>query len=157
MVDHGRDVLVHVKDQGTWVKELYLSLDEDEQKDVLLEIGRLSRVSATTATKQPQSSRRPFCRNMIAAAWGEERVGMIEEEHRALFEVIRNSAPIKNIFDDNIYKTMFNNAWDNLPTQPTLDHLRAFCGGLRQHHVHRTKQLATISEMLGLIAQRDAD
>ncbi len=35
-------VLVHVKDQGTWVKEMYLSLDEDAQFDVLREIGLYS-------------------------------------------------------------------------------------------------------------------
>jgi hypothetical protein len=127
-------------------------------------------------------------RDMITAAWGEAHVEKIEEEHRALLELIRNSTPIKTIVDDHNHKTMFNDAWDDLPAQPTLYHLRAFCGGLATafantttvesdfsilkcekdayrvslmalslEGVFQTKQLATIREMLGLIAPLYAD
>ncbi len=33
-----KDVLVHVKDQGTWVKDLFLSLTDEDQIGVLREI-----------------------------------------------------------------------------------------------------------------------
>ncbi|CAM6079951.1 unnamed protein product [Sphagnum tenellum] len=33
-----KDVLVHVEDQGTWVKDLFLLLTDEDQIDVLREI-----------------------------------------------------------------------------------------------------------------------
>jgi hypothetical protein len=35
-----KDVLVHVKDQGTWVKDLFLLLIDEDQIGVLREIAR---------------------------------------------------------------------------------------------------------------------
>ena len=44
--------------------------------------------------------------------------------------MVRGSAPLNKIIERHTFKTMFNDAWDELPAQPALDHLRAFCGGL---------------------------
>jgi hypothetical protein len=67
---------------------------------------------------------------IMIKAWGEELVNLIEQEHRALVEVVRGSAPLKRIIDSHSFQTMFNDAWDALPAQPALNHLRLFCSGL---------------------------
>ncbi len=54
-------------------------------------------------------------REMMIKAWGEELVDLIEQEHRALVEVVRGSAPLKRIVDSHSFQTMFNDAWDALP------------------------------------------
>ncbi len=54
-------------------------------------------------------------REMMIKAWGKELVDLIEQEHRALVEVVRGSAPLKRIVDSHSFQTMFNNAWDALP------------------------------------------
>ncbi len=72
---------------------------------------------------------------MMIKAWGEELVDLIEQEHRALVKVVRGSAPLRHIVDS---QTMFNNAWDALPAQPTLNHLRLFCGGLASAFANTT-------------------
>jgi hypothetical protein len=131
-------VLVHVKDQGTWVKEMYLSLDEDAQFDVLREIGlySLRLVSGLSIVR----AERDYCNNaaahlaplvfpqqlinmrtskfieevldprreMMIVAWGQRRVDLIEEEHRALLEMIRSSATLKAVIEGHTFKTMFN-------------------------------------------------
>jgi hypothetical protein len=71
----------------------------------------------------------PRCEMMIKA-WGEELVDLIEQEHHALVEVVRGSAPLKRIVDSHSFQTIFNDAWDALPAQLALNHLRLFCGGL---------------------------
>jgi hypothetical protein len=64
---------VHVKDQGTWVKDLYQSLDKNDQLDLLREIAlyalhlvsglSIVQAEATSATTPPQSSPRPCSLN----------------------------------------------------------------------------------------------
>jgi len=153
-------VLVHVKDQGTWVKEMYLSLDEDAQFDVLREIGlySLCLVSGLSIVRAERDYRNNAAAHlaplvfpqqlinmqtskfieevldlrceMMIAAWGQRRVDLIEEEHRALLEMIHRSATFKAVIEGHTFKTMFNVAWNDLPAQPALHHLQAFCGGL---------------------------
>jgi hypothetical protein len=69
-------------------------------------------------------------REMMIKAWGEELVDLIEQEHRALVEVVHGFAPLQRIVDSHSFQTMFNDTWDALPAQPTLNHLRLFCDGL---------------------------
>jgi hypothetical protein len=69
-------------------------------------------------------------RDMMIAAWGESQVDKIEQQHCTLLEMIRSSAPLKATVDRHTYQTMFNEAWNALPAQDSLGHLRAFCGGL---------------------------
>jgi hypothetical protein len=60
-----KDVLMHVKDQGTWVKDLFLLLIDEDQIDVLREITAYAfsrayhscRESATAATTRQHSLR----------------------------------------------------------------------------------------------------
>jgi hypothetical protein len=54
-------------------------------------------------------------REMMIKAWGEELVDFIEQEHRALVEVVRGSVLLKRIVDSHSFQTMFNDA---LPAQP---------------------------------------
>jgi hypothetical protein len=139
---------------------MYLSLDEDAQFDVLREIGLYSlrlvsglsivrakcdyhnNVAAHLAppvfpqqlinmrTSKFIKEVPDSCRKMTIAAWGQRRVDLIEKEHRALLEMIRSSAMLKVVIEGHTFKTMFNVAWNDLPAQPALHHLRAFCGGL---------------------------
>ncbi len=77
-------------------------------------------------------------REMMIKAWGEELVDLIEQEHRALVEVVRGFAPLQRIVDSHSFQTMFNDAWDALLAQPALSHLRLFCGGLASAFANRT-------------------
>jgi hypothetical protein len=54
-------------------------------------------------------------REMMIKAWGEELVDLIEQEHRALVELVRGSVLLKHIVDSHSFQTMFNDAWDALP------------------------------------------
>jgi hypothetical protein len=42
-------------------------------------------------------------REMMIKAWGEKLVDLIEQEHRALVEVVRGSAPLKHIVDSHSF------------------------------------------------------
>jgi hypothetical protein len=75
---------------------------------------------------------------MMIKAWGEELVDLIEQEHCALVEVVHGSVPLKRIIDSHSFQTMFNDAWDALPAQPALNHLRLFCGGLASAFANTT-------------------
>jgi hypothetical protein len=77
-------------------------------------------------------------RKMMIKAWGEELVDLIEQEHRALVEVVRGFAPLQRIVDSHSFQTMFNDAWDALPAQSALNHLRLFCGGLASAFANTT-------------------
>ncbi len=163
-----KDVLVHVKDKGTWVKDLFLLLTDEDQISVLREIaGYALRLVKGLSLVQGQRD----CRNnaiaqlaplvflqhlykmwmsyfiehvlgpyheMMIKAWGEELVDLIEQEHRALVKVVRGSLPLKRIIDNHSFQTMFNDAWDALPAQPALNHLRLFCGGLANAFANTT-------------------
>jgi len=174
---------VHVKDQGTWVKEMYLSLDEDAQFDVLREIGLyslrlMSGLSIVRAERDYRNNAAAHLappvfpqqlinmrtskfikevldsrREMMIAAWGEWRVDLIEEEHRALLKMIRSSAMLKAVIEGHAFKTMFNVAWNDLPAQPTLHHLRALWGGLTSAFANTT---SVESDFLILKCKKDA-
>jgi hypothetical protein len=95
-------------------------------------------------------------RDMMIAAWGESQVGKIEQQHRVLLEMIRSSAPLKATVDRHTYQIMFNEAWNVLPAQDSLGHLRAFCTSLRRlslEGVFQAKQLGKIRELMGLITR----
>jgi hypothetical protein len=77
-------------------------------------------------------------REMMIAAWGQRRVDMIEKEHRALLEMIRSSTTLKAVIEGHTFKTMFNVAWNDLPAQLALHHLRAFCEGLASAFANTT-------------------
>jgi hypothetical protein len=138
-------VLVHVKDQGTWVKEMYLPLDEDAQFDVLREIGLyslclVSGLSIVRAKRDYRNNAAAYLAppvfpqqlinmrtskfieevldprcEMMIAAWGQRCVDLIEEEHCALLEMIRSSTTLKAVIEGHTFKTMFNVAWNDLP------------------------------------------
>jgi len=77
-------------------------------------------------------------REMMIAAWGQRRVDLIEEEHRALFEMIRSSPTLKAVIESCTFKTMFNVTWNDLPAQLALHHLRAFYRGLASAFANTT-------------------
>jgi hypothetical protein len=122
-------VFVHVKDQGTWVKDLFLSLEADEQIYVLRQIGgyALRLVSGLSVVEAERDCRNNAAaelvpavfpqqlakmrtstfieevlnprRDMIITAWDESQVDNIEQQHRVLLEKIRSSAPLKATVD----------------------------------------------------------
>ncbi len=210
-------VLVHVKDRGTWVKDLYLSLDKNDQLDLLREIAlyALHLVSGLSIVQAEHDFRNNAAaklappvfpqqlikmrtskfiedvldprREMLMAAWGQEWVDRIEDEHRALVAMCRSSASLQASINGHTHQTMFNDAWGDLLAKPFV-HLRSFCGGLatsfanttsvesdlsilkcendlfRQsltalsvEGIFQTKQLGTIREMLGLITPPDGE
>ena len=153
-------VLVHLKDQGSWVKEMYMSLGVEVQVYVLRQIGdyalilvkglsvvqaeRDYRNNAAAELAPPvfpqqiaQMRTSAFIENVLdprrarmIAAWGQGPVDLIEQEHRDFLEAIRRSKILKVIVSAQTHKTSFNDAWGALPRNPAVYHLRAFCGGL---------------------------
>jgi hypothetical protein len=75
---------------------------------------------------------------MMIKAWGEELVDLIEEEHRALVEVVCGSAPVKRIVDSHSFQTVFNDTWVALLAQPALNHFRLLCGGMASAFANTT-------------------
>ncbi|CAK9858220.1 unnamed protein product [Sphagnum jensenii] len=75
---------------------------------------------------------------MMIAAWGQRRIDLIEEEHCAFLEMIRSSVTLKAVIEGHTFKTMFNVAWNDLPAQPALHHLWAFCRGLASTFANTT-------------------
>ncbi|CAK9869106.1 unnamed protein product [Sphagnum jensenii] len=144
---------------------MYLSLDEDAQFDVLRKIGMYSLrlVSGLSIVRVEHDYRNNVAahlaplvfsqqlinmrtskfieevldphREMMIAAWGQRHVDLIEEEHRALLEMIRSSATLKAVIEGHTFKTMFNVAWNDMPA---LHHLQAFCGGLASAFANTT-------------------
>ncbi len=133
-------VLVHVKDQGTWVKDLYLSLDKNDQFDLLREIAlyALHLVSGLSIVQAERDFRNNAVaelappvfpqqlikmrtskfiedvldprREMLMAAWGQERVDHVEDEHRALVAMCRSSMSLQASINGHTHQTMFNDA-----------------------------------------------
>jgi hypothetical protein len=152
-------VLVHVKDQGTWVKDLYLSLAQDDQLNLLRDIAlyalhlvsdlsiiqaeRDFRNNAATELAPPVFPQQLIKmrtskfvedvldprREMLMAAWGQERVDRVEDEHRALVAMCHSSTSLQASINGHTHQTMFNDAWDDLPAK-TFVHLRSFFGGV---------------------------
>jgi hypothetical protein len=153
-------VFVHVKDQVTWVKDMFLSLEDVEQIYVLRQIGgyalrlvnglfvvqaerdyRNNAAAELAPADFPQQLAKMRTstfiekvlnprRDVMIAAWAESQVDKIEQQHRVLLEMIRSSAPLKATVDRHTCQTMFNEAWNAFTAQDSLSHLRAFCGGL---------------------------
>ncbi len=208
---------MHIKDQGTWVKDLYLSLDQGDQLDLLRDIAlyALHLVSGLSIVQAERDFRNNAAaelappvfpqqlikmrtskfiedvldprREMLMAAWGQERVDRVEDEHRALVAMCRSSASFQASINGHTHQTMFDDAWDDLLAK-TFVHLRSFCDGLvtafanttsvesdfsilkcekdsfRQsltalsvEGIFQTKQLGAIREMLGLITPSDGE
>ncbi len=77
---------------------------------------------------------------MLVKTWGQERVHLVEQEHRALLEMTRSAAPLKALIEGHTFKTTFNEAWDDLPANPSrsLHYLWSFYGGLATAFVNTT-------------------
>ncbi|CAM6056227.1 unnamed protein product [Sphagnum tenellum] len=163
-----KDVLVHVKDQGTWVKDLFLLLTDEDQINVLREIARyvLRLVKGLSLVQGEHDSRNNTAaqlaplvfpqhlykmrmsyfiehvlgprHEMMVKAWCEKLVDLIEQEHRVFIEVVRGCAPLKRSVDSHSFQTMFNDAWDALSAQPAFNHLRLFSSGLASAFANTT-------------------
>jgi len=49
-------------------------------------------------------------REMLMAAWGQEQVDRVEDEHHALVAMCRNSTSLQASINGHTHQTMFNDA-----------------------------------------------
>lgn len=59
-------------------------------------------------------------REILVKALGEELFYLTEQQHGALLEVIRASAPLKQIIENHTFLTILNDSWDSLPSLAAL-------------------------------------
>ena len=147
----------HVHDQGSWVRNLMEELDHDTRIHVLKEISlfalklvngilqvqaeRNSDNNTTLELAPPvmpselvlMRSKRfnklvldPYCLH-IAKFWTVEQIDQIERDHKDLLKSFIEESATKALIKKHDVKTMFNNAWNDLPRR--FLHLRDSCGG----------------------------
>ncbi len=64
----------------------------------------------------------------IAKFWTVEQIDQIELDHKDLLKAFIEESATKALIEKHDVKTMFNDAWNDLPGR--FLHLRDFCGGL---------------------------
>lgn len=151
-------VVMHIHDQGSWVRELYNSLSGPEKQQTLQEIAifALCIVSGGFQIQAERDSRnnareleappvmpaqlvkmRPAMfikevldpyRSHLEKHWSQEMIDNVENEHRELLAVYARKPNVKTALDKHDEKTFFNDAWNSLKGR--FAHLRQFCGGL---------------------------
>ncbi|KAH6569497.1 hypothetical protein BASA62_004868 [Batrachochytrium salamandrivorans] len=150
--------IMHIHDQGFWVRDLHSSLSDFDQQSTLEEVATFAfcivanglqiqaeRDLATTLRELEIPPVMPadlvkLCpalfiknildpyRNHVAKHWNQDMIDLIEIQHCELIVVYGREPDVKAVLDAHDEKTYFNDAWDCL--RGRFLHLRQFCGGL---------------------------
>jgi hypothetical protein len=156
-IEH-QDIIKHIKDQGSFNQECHAGFDEDNQKDVVLQIAwfavfivvecnhvKVERDGNNNTNKfdaPPIVSHelvkvapRHFISNVLNVYWpcldhfwSKEEIDKIEVEQRNLIKRYNNNQHIKQIIDSYKHTMSFNEAWDKIGVP--FNRLCPFCGGL---------------------------
>jgi hypothetical protein len=156
-VEH-QHIIEHIKDQGSFSQECYASLDENNQKDVVLQISQFALfiVAGCDSVKAERDGNnnaseldappvvphelvklapRHFIsdvlniyRPRLDRFWSEEEIDEIEVEQRDLIKRYNNDQHIEQIINSYKHTVSFNEAWDKIGVP--FNRLRQFCGGL---------------------------
>ncbi len=162
VVDHWRvkikNVSRHLRNQGSWARNMFLVLDAANQTSILKEIAHfgLKLVQGISAIQAERNSNNeaaldfdipvmPFqlvemapCdfidsildpyRSQLAKFWPDEKIDLIERHQQELFNAYKREPGSKLLIDKHDHTTFFNTGWDDLKGR--FEHLRMFCGGL---------------------------
>jgi len=151
-------VVMHIRDQGSWARNLYNELSHIEKQQILQEISIFS-LSIVADGLQIQAERdsnnnareleappgmptylvkmRPnvFINEVVdqyhehlAKHWSVDFIDKVESEHRELLVVYAREPDVKVALDMHDEKTLFKEAWDCLKGR--FMQLRQLCGGL---------------------------
>jgi hypothetical protein len=151
-------VVMHIRDQGSWARNLYNELSHIEKQQILQEISIFS-LSIVADGLQIQAERdsnnnareleappemptylvkmRPnvFINEVVdqyhehlAKHWSVDLIDKVESEHRELLVVYAREPDVKVALDMHDEKTLFKEAWDCLKGR--FMQLRQLCGGL---------------------------
>ena len=151
-------VLLHIKDQGSWVRDLFIGLSDEEKSQVLQEIGKFA-VSIVAEGSQVQAERDgnnntskleapPVMpaelvklrtgafisdvvdpyRQHMMKFWTLDEIDNVEDEHKELLVAYSRKPNVKAAFHKHNEATFFNDAWDVVKGRFKI--LRQFCGGL---------------------------
>jgi len=156
-VEH-QHIIEHIKDQGSFSQECYAGLDENNQKDVVLQISQFALfiVAGCDSVKAERDGNnyaseldappvvphelvklapRHFIsdvlniyRPRLDRFWSEEDIDEIEVEQRDLIKRYNNDQHIEQIINSYKHTVSFNEAWDKIGVP--FNRLRQFCGGL---------------------------
>ncbi|CAK9863105.1 unnamed protein product [Sphagnum jensenii] len=99
-------VVMHIQDQGSWVRDLYNALSDFDKQTTLKEITIFG----------------------IFIVANVSQIDDVEKEHRQLRAVYDNEPHVTKAFDQHDENTFFNDAWDVVKGR--FSGLRQFCGGL---------------------------
>ncbi|KAH9263831.1 hypothetical protein BASA83_012759 [Batrachochytrium salamandrivorans] len=143
-------VIMHIHDQGSWVRDLHSSLSDFNQQSTLEEVANGLQIQAERDSNNNARELEappvmpadliklrfalfiknildPY-RNHVAKHWIQGMIDLIEIQHRELIVVYGREPDVKATLDSHDEKTYFNDAWDCL--RGRFLHLRQFCGGL---------------------------
>ncbi|CAK9255374.1 unnamed protein product [Sphagnum jensenii] len=145
-------VVMHIQNQGSWVRDLYNALSYTDKQTTLKEI-TIFGISIVANVSQVQAERdsnnnareleappvkiRPaaFIQDMLdpyrahlSKHWSQQHIDDVEKEYRQLRAVYDNEPHVAKAFDQHDENTFFNDAWDVVKGR--FSGLRQFCGGL---------------------------
>jgi hypothetical protein len=156
-VEH-QHIIEHIKDQGSFSQKCYAGLDENNQKDVVLQISQFALfiVAGCDHVKAEQDGNnnaseldaslvvphelvKVVSRHFISDVlniyrprldrfWSEEEIDEIEVEWRDLIKRYNNDQHIEQIINSYKHTMSFNEAWDKIGIP--FNRLRQFCSGL---------------------------
>jgi hypothetical protein len=156
-VEH-QHIIEHIKDQGSFSQECYVGLDEENQKDMVLQISQFAlfivvgcdRIKAkwdgnnnTSELDTPpivshelvKVAPRHFISNMLNVYWpyldrfwSKKEINEIETKQRDLIKRYYNDQHIEQIIDLYKHTMSFNETWDKIDVP--FNRLRQFCDGL---------------------------
>ncbi|KAH6565440.1 hypothetical protein BASA60_009940 [Batrachochytrium salamandrivorans] len=150
--------IMHIHNQGFWVRDLHSSLSDFDQQSTLEEVATFA--FCIVANGLQIQAERDFSnnaqeleippvmpadlvklcpalfiknildpyRNHVAKHWNQDMIDLIEIQHCELIVVYGREPDVKAVLDAHDEKTYFNDAWDCL--RGRFLHLRQFCGGL---------------------------
>jgi hypothetical protein len=151
-------VVMHIQDQGSWVRDLYNALSDTDKQTTLKEItifgiSIVANVSQVQAERDSNNNARELEAPLVMPAdlvkirpaafiqdvldpyrahlskhWSQHQIDDVEKEHRQLHAVYDNEPHVAKAFDQHDGNTFFNDEWDVVKGR--FSGLRQFCGGL---------------------------
>ncbi|CAK9227840.1 unnamed protein product [Sphagnum troendelagicum] len=154
------ELVLYVKDQGSFPKLCYERLDGPAQKEVMSQLAQYAMFIVTgfgniraerDENNEPLKQDAPLVmpnpivklhhgdfieqvfdlyRDHVSKFWSEESIDQVEEGHRYLLKMYNEDTVQHAALDKHDVQTTFNDAWDAMPQQARDERLCAFLGGL---------------------------
>jgi hypothetical protein len=154
------ELILYVKDQGSFPKSCYEHLDALAQKEAMNQLAQYTMFIVTglgniraerNENNEPLEQDAPpvmpnqivklhhgnfieqvldLYRDHLSKFWSEESIDQVEESHRYLLKMYNEDAVLHAALEKHDVQTTFNDTWDVMPQQARVERLRAFLGGL---------------------------